>query len=66
MARKTVIQIEREDAKRYLETLMSIRKRMIGAFERDESVDRSVKKWVNRHGPVLDELMEELGHRFRN
>jgi flavorubredoxin len=64
MARKTVIQIEREDAERYRKTLMSIRKRMIRNFEKTS--DGSLRKWINEHGPVLDELMEELGHRFRD
>lgn len=61
--KKTQFVIEKEDAARYRESLLSVRKRLIKKFE--DTDDGSLRKWINTHGPVIDELLEELGHRFR-
>lgn len=58
---KRMIVIDEDDAKQYKESLLAVRKRLISAFE--ESSDMSLRKWINKHGPVLDELLEELGYR---
>lgn len=63
MAKKQIIVIELEDAERYRKTLLSIRRRMITRFE--STTDGSLRKWINTHGEILDELLEELGHNFR-
>ena len=59
-----LIIIDEYEVELYKKTLLSIRKRMITAFERTE--DGSLRHWVNTHGPILDSLLEELGHRFRH
>jgi hypothetical protein len=59
--RRDVLVIETDDAKRYRETLYALRKRMIRAF--DDTSDGSLRRWINHHGPILDELIEELGGR---
>jgi len=56
--------ITEEDAKEYRTTLLAIRRRMITSFEK--STDMSYRKWVNKHGPMLDDLLEEIGHKFRD
>jgi hypothetical protein len=55
--------IEIDDAKRYRKSLYAVRKRLITAFE--QSDDMSFRKWINAHGPILDELIEELGGRIK-
>lgn len=57
--KRTVYIIEKEDADRYRKSLLSVRARLIKAFE--NSSDMSFRKWINEHGEVLDELLEELG-----
>lgn len=59
--RKKVYAIEPDDAVRYRASLRWVRKRLIRAFE--ESEDMSLRKTINTHGPVIDELIEELGGR---
>lgn len=54
--------IERDNGDRYRKSLYAIRKRLIKSFER--SNDLSYRKWVNTHGPIIDELIEELGGRI--
>lgn len=61
MAKKTVYQIEKEDADRYKKSLLAVRKRLISSFEATN--DMSFKHWINTHGPILDELLEELGYK---
>jgi len=56
--RKTLIVIEPEDAKVYAETLRAIRKRLLISFENSD--DLSFRKWINKHGVVIDDLLEEL------
>lgn len=59
--KKLVYQVEQEDARKYRETLYALRKKMIREFER--TTDMSLRKWINKHGQVLDDLIEELGGR---
>ena len=63
MAKRTIFVIEPEDAERYRKSLLSVRRRLIKAFE--GTSDGSLRKWINEHGQVVDELLEDLGHRFR-
>lgn len=56
--------IDPYEAERYKRTILSVQKRMIRQFEK--TTDGSLRKWINTHGPVLDDLLEELGHRHRN
>ncbi len=58
MTQRRVVVIELEDARRYRETLKWVRRRLITAFENTE--DGSLRKIINKHGPVIDELLEEL------
>lgn len=62
MARRQVFVIEPDDARRYRESLRWARNKLIRAFEDTE--DMSLRKTINKHGPVLDELIEELGGRI--
>lgn len=59
--KKTVLIIEQEDAARYKKSLLAIRRRLVKAFENSD--DMSFKKWVNTHGPIIDDLLFELGYR---
>lgn len=49
------------DIDTFKKSLLAVRKRLISSFEGSE--DMSYRHWVNTHGPVLDELLEELGYR---
>lgn len=61
MAMKKLIVIEPEDAAIYRKSLAAVRKRLIAAFNNTD--DMELRGWVNRHGPILDELMDELKQR---
>jgi len=53
-----MIVIEDEDAARYRKSLQAVLKRLESSFYK--SHDTVYRKWVNKHGEVLDELLEEL------
>jgi hypothetical protein len=58
---KKLIVIEPEDAQRYRTSLAAVCKRLTIAFLNSD--DMSYRKWINHHGPILDELMDELKQR---
>jgi hypothetical protein len=53
-----VVVIEPYDAKEYVKTLRWVRTRLIRAF--DNTNDRSLRRVINHHGPVLESLIDEL------
>lgn len=55
------IVIDEHDAKHYKKSLLAVRKRLIMAFENSD--DMEFRGWINRHGPIIDELLEELGYK---
>lgn len=59
--KKTEFRIDISDARHYRDTLYWVRKRLIRAFH--ETDDMSLRGTINKHGPVIDELIEELGGR---
>lgn len=61
MAKKTIIIIELEDAKDYVKSLRWVRTRLIRAFE--DTDDQGLRRIINKHGPILDDLIDELTQR---
>lgn len=52
------IVIDPDDAKRYRESLKWVRTKLIRAF--NETTDMSMRKTINKHGPIIDELLDDL------
>jgi hypothetical protein len=55
---RRVAVIEVEDAQRYRKTLWWVQRRLEAAFE--NTTDKQLRKVINKHGPVIDELLDEL------